>query len=378
MQVIQISSGQQLLTLANEWNCLSDGIPFRSFSWAEAWWRHYGPQNRSRPAGEVTDSSESAEPELFVLAVRDERGQLVGVAPWQRCRSASRGRVVRFLGSGEVCSEYQTILTTPQFASEVNRAIADYLCGPASGQWDLLELAAVKADDANVTRLVRELARRDHRIHRRKIHNCWRLELPESWDDYLKTLSKSHRKQLRRLQDRVLDTDRTSFHSVSCRDSLNHGWGVLVDLHQRRRNSLGEPGCFASRRFAAFHREIAEGMLASGQLRLDYLLLDGKPVAAEYHLAGDGIVYGYQAGVDPDRLDDEPGRLISIALLRKAIEDGCSAIDFLRGDEPYKAHYRAEPRDMVEFRVVPSRLTPQLRHQVWLAGNRVKCWARKA
>ena len=40
-------------------------------------------------------------------------------------------------------------------------------------------------------------------------------------------------------------------------------------------------------------------------------------------------------------------------LVRDAIDRGCQAFDFLRGDEPYKAIFGAKPRPTIEFRVVP-------------------------
>jgi CelD/BcsL family acetyltransferase involved in cellulose biosynthesis len=45
---------------------------------------------------------------------------------------------------------------------------------------------------------------------------------------------------------------------------------------------------------------------------------------------------------DPDYLDDEPGRILLLRLLRKALREGYLALDLLRGDEPYKSHLGAE------------------------------------
>jgi CelD/BcsL family acetyltransferase involved in cellulose biosynthesis len=112
--------------------------------------------------------------------------------------------------------------------------------------------------------------------------------------------------------------------------------------------------------------------MRNGQLLLYWLELHGKAVAAEYALNGDGVVYVYQTGVDPDLLDREPGRLINLAIIKRCIEQGYRGLDYLRGDEPYKAHCRAEPRPSLEVRVVPRRVAAQLRHNLWLAGSRVK------
>ena len=102
------------------------------------------------------------------------------------------------------------------------------------------------------------------------------------------------------------------------------------------------------------------------------------PAAAEFQLLSEARVYCYQAGLDPDRLSEQPGTLGNIESIRSAIESGKTGLDFLRGDEPYKYHFRALPRLTKHFRVVPRRQTAQLRHQMWLAGQSMKRWVKRA
>jgi CelD/BcsL family acetyltransferase involved in cellulose biosynthesis len=84
------------------------------------------------------------------------------------------------------------------------------------------------------------------------------------------------------------------------------------------------------------------------------------------------VAFAYQAGVNPDMVDDEPGRAITVALIRQAIADGLTAIDFLRGDEPYKAHFRAEPRRSLVIRVVAPRAAARWRNRAWQTGDGIK------
>jgi CelD/BcsL family acetyltransferase involved in cellulose biosynthesis len=368
MQVKRISSTAELAALAGQWTCLARGVPFRSWQWLIAWWRHFGQRG-----------------ELFVLSVRDPRGTLVGIAPWYMQRCGARGRVLRFLGSGEVCSDYLSILSTPEHEEAVTAAIAQWLSDAASphasngarnNNWDLLELTGLAACDCAAAKLVAHLVDHGNAVHRRNGMNCWRIELPETWDEYVAGLSKSHRKQVRRVERRLLETGRAVLKTAANGRELQLGMKVLVDLHQRRRQSLGEPGCFSSPQFSEFLEEAAERMLDVGCVQLHWVELDGRPVAAEIHLTGGGVTYAYQAGVAPDVLDEEPGRIINIATLKKAIEDGQRGFDFLRGDEPYKAHWRAQPRPLIELRVVPRRAVPRIRHGVWLAGSTMKNWIK--
>jgi CelD/BcsL family acetyltransferase involved in cellulose biosynthesis len=117
-------------------------------------------------------------------------------------------------------------------------------------------------------------------------------------------------------------------------------------------------------------------MLNAGQLRMSWLELDGTPAAAEYHLADGSTTYAYQGGVDPERLNEEPGRLSTILCLQHAIEEGHRRLDFLRGDEPYKAHWRAEPRATYDYRVVPNRRLAKLRGRVLTLTGTITDWVR--
>jgi CelD/BcsL family acetyltransferase involved in cellulose biosynthesis len=115
-------------------------------------------------------------------------------------------------------------------------------------------------------------------------------------------------------------------------------------------------------------------MFARGQLRLHWLSLEGRPAAAEYHFAGGGISYLYQGGMEPELFQENPGNLAHIAAIRGAMAEGYRAMDFMRGDEPYKKHFRAQERPCWEVRVVPPRLSSRLRDGAWQTARRAKRW----
>jgi CelD/BcsL family acetyltransferase involved in cellulose biosynthesis len=317
---------------------------------------------------------------LYVLAVYESTGANttapIGIAPWYLDRTALKGAVLRWLGSGEVCTDHLSLICCREEGARVAAAVADALTA-THDDWDLLELGAVDSDDAAVSHLLAALEQRECLVSRQPADECWVLDLPPSWDDYLAAVSKSHRKQLRQLERRVLESGRASWHRVTTADQLDRGWDVLVDLHQRRRRSLGEPGCFTSRPFTSFHQEGVGLLFNRGLLRMSWLELDGAPAAAEYHVADSATTYAYQGGVDPDRLAEEPGRLSTILCLRAAIDEGHRQFDFLRGDEPYKAHWRATPRATFDCRVVPNRRLARLRGRVLNLTGAVTDWMRQ-
>lgn len=378
MQVQRITSWVELAALEMEWNTLAAGKPLRSWDWLATWWKHYGGSDLG-----PSDNTLSRDRELCALAVFREPTfkhggpvrELIGIAPWYIERSGLKGSVIRWLGDGEVCTDHSSLLCRACDSQQVAETLAKALTEQFD-DWDRIELTAVDDDDAPIQLLVSELANRACIFSKENADSVWVLELPGSWDAYLATLSKSHRKQLRQLQHRILETSRAKWHYVENADDFEFGWKVLVDLHQQRRTSIGEPGCFASQTFHNFHCETARRLLGRGQLRLSWLELDGAPAAVEYHLADRTAVYAYQGGMDPSRLGDEPGRLSTIRCLQQAIEEQQQRFDFLRGDEPYKAHWRATPHAIVNYWLVPNRRLARLRGHALAFADTLNDWAR--
>lgn len=361
MRVRLLTKYADVVELADAWNHLARDVPFLRWEWLGTWWRHFGDGGQ-----------------LFVPAVFDDDGALMGLAPWWLENHPGLGRVVRFLGSGDVCSDYLSLLTAEERERETADALAAWLYGEATDLrlWDLLDLDGAVANDPAVQRLGEQGAARGVTVHQRDGLNVWRIELPPDWEKYLQLLAKSHRKHVRRALDRF-EAARMVLHTVATPEELARGWEVFVDLHQRRRISLGEPGCFASQRFHDFLREAAERLLTAGLLRLHWLEHRDRPLAAEFVFQGGQVAYVYQSGVDPDRLEDEPGHTITSVVLKQSIEQGLVGFDFLRGDEPYKRKWRATPRPLAQWRIVPHRALPQIRHTAWLAGGVMKNWLRQ-
>ena len=361
MHVSRLTRFDAAAPASPEWNRLA-GTPFQTREWLSTWWKHYGPKM----------PEDQHRRDLYLLSVRDTQGMLVGLAPWYLERSLTMGYVVRQLGDGEVCSDYLGILAANGKEREVATALADWLMQARCDRWDLIDFDEIDPTDPCLAAFFEALRARDATLYSREGSNCWRVDFTGNWDDYLATFSKGHRKQIRRIERGPLGDGRARLRMADSRADLSRGMDILIDLHQRRRQALGDPGCFHSPRFTAFHRDVIESMGATDSLRLSWIEYAGQPIAAEYHLSRGGVVFAYQSGVDPDRLDLEPGRLIAVATIKQALDDGFASFDFLRGDEPYKRHWRAVPQHLVRLRVASPRLGAQCRHALWRAAQSVK------
>ncbi len=370
MRVTLIESVAELESLAPEWRRLAKGHPFLGPDWMLAWWRHVGgvSAHQSRP------------PRLATLAVHDEQGQLTALVPWYLEHSLLNGRTLRFLGSGEVCSDYLSIACQTGAEAAVLSALATWLSenhgrNSANG-WDLIALEAVDLTDPRIKGLLEALETRGAITSTRPAGNCWRIALPPTWEEYLMQLSKTNRKRARRLDRNYLQTGRAQLHRVTTPDELAEGYRLLVDLHTRRWTARGGKGIFADPAIYDFHHEALASLLATGHLRLSWLTIDDQPAAAEYCLTDGNVVYSYQSGLDPALIAHEPGVLMLVATVQDVIECGYTGLDFLRGDEPYKLDWRSVQHLIHDVRILPGNWPGHVRQSLWQAATSAKDWLR--
>ena len=121
---------------------------------------------------------------------------------------------------------------------------------------------------------------------------------------------------------------------------------------------------------------MSKQLWAAGTLELCWIELDGRPVGIEYCLLDTNTTYVYQGGIDPEAQQASPGHLMTMALIRHSIASSRTTYDFLRGDEPYKTDWNAQPQETVKLRISANRTAAHLRQGVWLAGATMKKWVK--
>lgn len=329
-----------------EWERLAGQRLFLAPRWLLTWWKHY------RQAGS----------QLHVVTVRDQNGWLVGLAPWYRQRTWWGGDEIQLLGSGEVCSDYLSVLTKPGEESEVIHTLADYLATQFSGV-DRIYLEGLDASDMVMHDLASAMRDRHYEVKQLPQLDSYRLALPATWEEWVSQLSRSRRHRVRQLWRNQFETGKATIHTAN-EATLEHAFSILVQLHQKRRNQMGQRGCFASNRFHGFLKDAAAAHLESGQLRLQWVELDGRPIAVELDLEEGDTLMHYCSGIEPECDNARPGWLGVTAAIRHAIESGKATFDFLRGDEGYKSHWRGQPVPLMNLEFIPSKFSAKVRSQV--------------
>ncbi len=173
-----------------------------------------------------------------------------------------------------------------------------------------------------------------------------RIELADTWDDYLAGLSKKDRHELRRKLRRLDAQGNWRWYCVSDPGEAGERMDTFVDLMRRSDPAKAE---FLTEEREAFFRRMVEATASEGMLRLFFMEMDELPVAASLCFDYDGVRMLYNSGHDPEYRYYSVGLLLHSLCLRDALESGYRYFDFLRGNEPYK--YRLGGTDHQLYRI---------------------------
>lgn len=348
LQTKKIDSTSALAPYLDDWRKLAAGAPMRSPEWMLAWWEIYaGPEDQ-----------------LCILLLHEPQGTMVGLAPLYLQGVGGNG-TFRLLGSSINCTHHTTWLATTGWETRVGVEVARFLlqCKPG---WKRLLFEAVDADATAIHATMNYLAQNDCLRHQRQINSCWKITLPATWDDYLRMLSRSHRKRCRKLQRQFLDSGIVKTRQVETEEDLQEGLQLLLKLHGYRWGSVRKPlGVFDDQKFKTFHETVSRKLTSCKKLRLAWLECDGKPIAIEYQFVDAKAVYAYQAGVDLSMDEYSPGKLSMMAAIQFAIAQGCEFLDLLRGDEPYKSNWRAAPVACHDLRAWQNGVMGRVEWAMW-------------
>jgi len=122
----------------------------------------------------------------------------------------------------------------------------------------------------------------------------------------------------------------------------------FLDLMAR---SAPAKAAFLTPTMRAFFHDLAVAANEAGWLQLAFLELAGQKLAAYFNFVYNNRVLVYNSGLDGSA---DPGLgagiILTAFLIRRAVEEGREAYDFLRGDERYK--YRFGGVDVPVHRLV--------------------------
>lgn len=347
LEIELIQETERFSALKGEWDALfeeaSERSLFLSHCWYDCWWRRF---------------STGAALSLIVLR---EGGRMVGVAPLQRRRLFLHGIPVRALlliSNGN--SLHNDFVVVRQERDRAMGVLLRYLYDTMPG-WDVLQLTHVPADSANLAGLTAELRGRGKSFHQRPSYDSPYLDLDRGWESFLAGRSQRVRKTLRNIQNSLARYGEPEVTEVT-------GWQEFLSVWDEvRRVAQGSwttkvGDSLATPANASFFQDLARAGEKEGWLSLWLLRLDGRAIAFEFHLRGNGTEHALRASYDQEFARLSPGAYLEMQILKRLFDEprGITRFDFGGSFDAYKRRWSDRSREHVSLLAFNDGFYPKL------------------
>lgn len=364
-RTVEALSWAEFAGLAAEWDELLLStplpLPFLCHDWIRLWWEHFG---------------RGAEFVALVLRAEDRLDAAVPVALRRVRLAGAAATVAEIAGTGPVVTRGMGLADKADLlvrggCAGAAECVAHALAGLLAAA-DALDLKGLDATSPSIPALC-AAAPRPHAARVVPRSSSPYVELPGSWDDYLRSRSGNFRKQLRKSRRLLEQRGRIDVARLADGADTRGPMAEVVAIDAASWKADRGTALFGPPPLRAFLLDVVARLHARGWIDLHVLRLDGRPVAHELCFDLAGRVFSYNSGYRRDLARCSPGTALTAHVLEQACARGRIEYDLLRGDEAYKARWGDKQRSEVELVFAAAR--PRAR--VLAAGLALRARARR-
>jgi CelD/BcsL family acetyltransferase involved in cellulose biosynthesis len=338
MQLKVLRSLDEINALENAWNALleqsASHVPFLRHEYIRTWWETLG-------------GGEWAHGDLFVVTGYEDDGRLAGIAPLFFTENLDGDPALMLVGSIEI-SDYLDLIVSPSDLNPFVRGLFDLLAGPQAPAWRVLDFYNIVETSPTLAALEQEAARRGWSSAQTRLQHCPYIPLPGDWESYLAGIDKKQRheirRKIRRAENNTLPMRWYIVKDAATLDEEIDAFLALMAKDEEKQRFLTE--IMRSQMRAAVH-----AAFQAGWLQLSFLEFDGEKAASYLNFDFGNHIWVYNSGLNDEFRELSPGWVLLGYLIQQAIEQGCQAFDFMRGDEDYKYRFGAIDRRVVRLTI---------------------------
>lgn len=165
----------------------------------------------------------------------------------------------------------------------------------------------------------------------------WYLQVTGGWEEYLRLRGANLRSSIKR-RNRDFAAEGGTLEVVSGPDRLEEALAAFLEVYSA---SWKKPEPYPD-----FVPSLVRLLATRGMLRLGIARLQGRPIAAQLWIAGEGKASIYKVAYHHAYASLSPGTVLTSYLLRHVIEkDQVLEVDFLIGDDDYKKVWMSNRRE---------------------------------
>ncbi|MEM7115923.1 MAG: GNAT family N-acetyltransferase [Chloroflexota bacterium] len=327
MQIQLFTGAEAFETLADGWDALvQKGItntPFQYLAYQQAWWQHLQPSGAT----------------LYTVAAYNDN-VLTAIGCFYLLNE-----VLHFNGCVEE-TDYLDLIVAEGNAELGWTAVFNHLISADFPDWQAVDLCNVPQDSPTRTILPKLAQEHGYTLQESIQEVCPVIELADTFDGYLASIDSKQRREVKRKLRRANGASAT-LKMVQPEDDIATAVDEFLVLLQQ--STFEKRDWLNDGRRAVFHATAAAAQKA-GTLQLLFVEVEGEKAAALFNFDYNGRIWVYNSGLNPRAYGNlSLGVVITALAIQKAVENGRTTFDFLRGDETYK--YRFGAKDTTVHRI---------------------------
>lgn len=308
-------------TSTDDWNLILSSEPntniFLTPIWQQTWW----------------DIMANPHQDLLLLkCINDER--VSGIAPLTR-ESGS----LTFLGGTDLCDIHDFIITKGM-ENHFFDSVLEFL---DNEDWDIVKLESIPEWSSALLHLPEKATARGYNVRIDHEDSLMGVSLPDTWDEYLSSLRKKDRHELRRRLRRLEESVDFDVIQIEAHDEIAKHIDDFLELMAQSRD---EKSAFLTPERGSFFRQMCSKLAEQDLVRLCFLDIDGIKTAATLSFDYNDMIFLYNSGHNTEYSSLGSSFLLKALCIREAINKGKHYFDLLRGTEAYKQHLGAIPREL--------------------------------
>ena len=324
-----VDSMEAFHAIKDRWNELSDASVypniFSTWEWCSIWWKWYGEKELHG--------------KLFLVLIESD-DQLVGLFPLylstKGISGINRTRTLHFIGYGaRPTGEYWGPIIRKDWIEPVCDAALDFF-QKRKAEWDSFFFESYALDDPGTVAFAQKM-KGVFPSYSQEDEVRFYISLPNTYDDYLGSLSPVNRQGKRRRLKLANSRFNAVLHRID-ETQLDGSFHTLVELYNQSRERSGQVSPYRNDNYSRFQKEILVALIPLKMATLLILDYNGAPVSMFLTYDCQGKCFFYQIGLS-SKNTGSPGDVILQHRIMLAIDEKYSEVDFLRGGEWYKSQY---------------------------------------
>jgi CelD/BcsL family acetyltransferase involved in cellulose biosynthesis len=314
-----LTSLKEIESIKSEWNLLSktnpNRTPYQRWEWNYSWIKGTG-QEKS----------------LYILTIKNQKGDLIGIAPFRKKTFLGLFKVLSFIG--QETSSYPDFIVQADQAAFVIREFFEYI----NGCRDIMGLDLKICEPSPSIDILREIPQKAkwRELEVKPYTTRLLVNFGDDYEKYLARLSQKMRKEIRASVKKLNQQFEVGFYaSDDSADNFDKRMKALFNLNALRWGGdtlISHPG----------YREYYRSSRNLDCSRLFTLSCNGVIVGAVGTSLMDDTIFAEIAGFDFSVAKVDLGKVFYSRLFLWAIENHFTKLDFITGLEPYKLSYKPE------------------------------------